>query len=337
MLGAIMTHDAVVSKAREIASRVLAPSAGQNDKAGRFSSEAVESLGESRLLGLMLPVDVGGLGLGPRTFAAVITTLAEADASVSMVYLMHILGAATILAARPSATQAVTPILHEIGAGRHLSTLAFSEAGSRSHFWAPMSRAHRNGKGVSISAKKSWVTSAGHAQSYVVSSLAPEGAGPTDSTLYVLPAETRGLSVAGPWDGLGLRANASAPITLDDCEVSSDLQLTDDGAGFPTMLNVVMPLFNLGSAAVSLGLCRGAVAGTVWHLKTAKFEHLGHSLGEGLPTLRAQLATMQIDTDGLSARIGDLVDHLEKPRETTMLRVLESKAAAGDVAISVTS
>src|ERR1700756_469099 len=332
-----MTHDVAVLKAREVASRVLAPSAGQNDKAGRFSTDAVEALGESGLLGLLLPVDFGGAALGPRTFAVVTATLAEADASVAMVYLMHILGPATISAARPGAARAITPILQEIGAGRHLSTLAFSEAGSRSHFWAPVSRAHRNGSGVRISAKKSWVTSAGHAQSYVVSSLAPEGAGPTDSTLYVLPAETRGLSVAGPWDGLGLRANASAPITLDDCEVSSDLQLTDDGAGFPTMLNVVMPLFNLGSAAVSLGLCRAAVAGTVSHLKTAKFEHLGQSLGESLPTLRAQLASMQIETDGLSARIDNLVDHLEKPRETTMLRVLESKAAAGDSAISVTS
>ncbi len=46
---------------------------------------------------------------------------------------------------------------------------------------------------------------------------------------------------------------------------------------------------------------------------------------------------MQIDTDGLSARIDDLIDHLEQPRETTMLRVLEAKAAAGDTAIAVTS
>ena len=332
-----MTHDAAVSKANEIASRVLMPSAGANDKAGQFSSDAVKSLGEAGLLGLMLRADVGGLGLGPRTFADVMASLAEADASVAMVYLMHILGAAAISAARPSAAQAVTPILQQIAAGRHLSTLAFSEAGSRSHFWAPISRARRNGKGVYISAKKSWVTSAGHAQSYVVSTLAPEGAGPTDSTLYLLLAETHGLSVAGPWDGLGLRANASAPIALEDCEVPSSLQLTDDGGGFPAMLNVVLPLFNLGTASVALGLCRSAVAGTISHLKNAKFEHLGQSLGESLPTLRAQLATMQIDTDGLSARIDDLVEHLEKPRETTMLRVLESKAAAGDIAISVTS
>src|SRR5690242_15059517 len=266
-----MTHDAAVLKAQEIASRVLAPSAAQNDKAGRFSSEAIDSLGESGLLGLMLPTDVGGSGLGPRTFAAITATIADADASVAMVYVMHIVAAKMISAARPSAARAVTPILRDIGAGRHLSTLAFSEAGSRSHFWAPVSRAHRNGNGVRITAKKSWVTSAGHAQSYVVSSLAPEGTGSADSTLYLLPAQTHGLSVAGPWDGLGLRANASAPIALQDCEIPSHFQLTDDGAGFEAMLNLSLPLFNLGSAAVAVGLCRAAVAGTAAHLKTAKF------------------------------------------------------------------
>jgi alkylation response protein AidB-like acyl-CoA dehydrogenase len=332
-----MIHDIAVSNAREIAGRALAPSAGQNDKAGRFSTEAVQALGEAGLLGLMLPVNIGGSGLGPRTFAAVTATLAEADASVAMVYVMHILGTATISAARPSAAQAIAPILQEIAAGRHLSTLAFSETGSRSHFWAPISRAHQNGNKVQITAKKSWVTSAGHAHSYVVSSLAPDAKGPTDSTLYLLPAQTPGLSVAGAWDGLGLRANASAPVALDDCLVPSDFQLTDDGAGFPAMLNIVLPLFSLGTSAVTLGLCRAAVTGTASHLNSAKFEHLGQSLGESLPTLRAQLASMQIDTDGLSARIDDLIEHLENAHETTMLRVLEAKAAAGDVAISVTS
>ena len=124
-----MSHEAAVLKAKEVASRVLAPSAGQNDKTGRFSTEAVESLGKSGLLGLMLPLEVGGSGLGPHTFATVTATLAEADASVAMVYLMHILGAATIMGARPSAAPTVAPILKEIAAGRHLSTLAFSEAG----------------------------------------------------------------------------------------------------------------------------------------------------------------------------------------------------------------
>jgi alkylation response protein AidB-like acyl-CoA dehydrogenase len=330
-----MNHETAISTAKEIADRVLAPAVRQNDKEGRFSTEAVEALGQAGFLGLTLPAELGGAGLGLRTFAAVTGILAEADASVAMVYLMHQCATATIAAARRTA--AIEQILKEIAAGKHLSTLAFSEAGSRSHFWAPVSRARRNGHGVLLTAKKSWVTSAGWAQSYVVSTLAPEGKGPTDSTLYVVPAAISGLSVEGAWDGMGLRANASAPMILEDCEVSPELQLTDDGQGFPTMLNLSLPPFNLGSAAVSLGLCRAAVAATATHLQNARFEHLGQSLGESLPTLRAQLAAMQIDTDGLSARVDDLVAHLEQPRETTLLRILETKAAAGDTAIAVTS
>ncbi len=330
-----MNHEIAVSNAKEIADRILAPAARQNDKEARFSSEAIAALGSVGLLGIMLPTKVGGSALGPRTLAAVIATFAEADASAAMVYLMHMSATATIAAARPGA--AVAQTLKDISVGKHLTTLAFSEAGSRSHFWAPVSRAKRNSAGVHLTAKKSWVTSAGHAQSYVVSALAPEGKSPTDSTLYLLASDTPGLSVAGPWDGLGMRANASAPMILEDCEVSPGLQLTNDGAGFSAMLQVVLPLFNLGTAAVALGLCRAAVAGTAAHLKSARFEHLGQSLGESLPTLRAQLATMQIDTDGLAARLDDLVDHLERPRDTTVLRVLETKAAAGEVAIAVTS
>src|SRR5215470_3187075 len=224
-----MNHETAVASAKEIADRILAPAARQNDRDARFSSEAVAALGPAGLLGIMLPAEVGGSGLGPRTFAAIIATLAEADASAAMVYLMHMSATATIAAARPGATVAQT--LKDISAGRHLTTLAFSEAGSRSHFWAPVSRAKRNGVGVHLTAKKSWVTSAGHAQSYVVSALAPDATGPTDSTLYLVPAGAPGLSVAGPWDGLGMRANASAPMILEDCEVEPSLRLTDDGAG----------------------------------------------------------------------------------------------------------
>jgi alkylation response protein AidB-like acyl-CoA dehydrogenase len=330
-----MNHETAVSNAKDIADRILAPAARQNDKEARFSAEAIAALRSAGLLGVMLPAEVGGAGLGPRTLATVVATFAEADASVAMVYLMHVCATATIASARQGAVVAQT--LQDISAGKHLSTLAFSEAGSRSHFWAPVSRAKRNAAGVHLSAKKSWVTSAGHAQSYVVSALSPEGKSPTESTLYLVESGTSGLSVSGPWDGLGMRANASAPMILDDCKIGPSFQLTDDGAGFKAMLEVVLPLFNLGTSAVALGLCRAAVAGTASHLNSARFDHLGQTLGESLQTLRAQLATMQIETDGLAARIDDLIDHLERPRETTMLRVLESKAAGGEVAIAVTS
>ena len=61
-------------------------------------------------------------------------------------------------------------VRRSIAAGTHTSTLAFSERGSRSHFWAPMSTASAEGDLVRLDAQKSWITGAGHANSYVWSS-----------------------------------------------------------------------------------------------------------------------------------------------------------------------
>src|SRR5262249_41582940 len=139
-----------IARAKEVASNVIAPQAAANDREGRFSIDAVRALGESELPGMLLPATVGGSQLGPEDFAQVTAVLAEADPSVAMVFVMHVLAAAAIAAAPDGA--ALRPVLEEIARGRHLSTLAFSEVGSRSHLSAPVSPAARNRPGVRISA-----------------------------------------------------------------------------------------------------------------------------------------------------------------------------------------
>lgn len=328
-----MNHSTAIETAKTVAKDVLAPNAYENDKSGTFSSAAVDALGKAGLLALTVPTAQGGHGLGPRTFADVVTVLAEADASVAMVFMMHVCGVQCLVSfadKSPDARAAIADIVK----GKHLTTLAFSEKGSRSHFWAPMSKATKGGDGYTINSLKSWVTSAGHAQSYVVSAQLPDAKAPTESGLWVVKKDHPGFRVSDKWDALGMRANASAPMTLEDCKVPESSLLTGDG--FKSMLEIVLPWFNLGQAAVALGLCRGATGATIAHLKTAKFEHLGASLGEALPNLRANVATMQIEADGLAARIADVVTHMENPGELTVLRVLEAKAAAGETAIQVT-
>ncbi len=329
-----MDLSTVATRAKDIATKVLATSASKNDVEARFSTEAVTAWGEAGLLGLLVPKDKGGAGLGPRAVCDTIATFAEVDPSAAMVFLMHSAGTAVLAASKSTGAAAA---LKEIAAGKHLTTLAFSEAGSRSHFWAPVSKATKTPGGVRLDAKKSWVTSANHAQSFMVSTLSADGKGPTDSTIYMVRSGTNGLMKAGAWNALGMRANDSGPMALEAVQVLDADRVSDEGAGFKVMLEVVLPLFNAGQTAISLGICRGAVAATVGHLKSARFEHLGVSLGEALPTLRARLAQMQIDTDGLGARLGDVLGHLEQPGDLTMLRVLESKCAAGDTAMKVTS
>jgi alkylation response protein AidB-like acyl-CoA dehydrogenase len=332
-----MTNDECIENARKVAREVLAPHAADNDRLARFSPEAVRAMGEAGLLGLVVPSESGGAGLGPRAFADVLTILAEADASVGMVFTMHVCATQCLIAGAQRSKQAAAA-LREIAKGTHLTTLAFSEKGSRSHFWAPVSRGERIGSDKTrLNALKSWVTSAGAADSYIVSSQGPDAKGPTDTALYLVRKDSPGLRVQSPWEGLGLRANASSPMVLEACEVDKDALLTEEGGGFKAMLDVVLPWFSLGSACVALGLCRASVASTVTHLRTANFEHMGGAkLGEALPNLRANVANMHIETEGLAARVAALVASLEKPSEATMLRVLEAKAAAGETAIRVT-
>src|SRR5689334_24569999 len=114
-----MNLETAQARAKDIAASVLTPAARQNDREGRFSAEAVEALGKAGLLGLMLPTELGGAELGPKAFAAVTAVLAEADASVAMVYLMHVSAAAVIASARARAK--VDGVLKDIASGHHLS------------------------------------------------------------------------------------------------------------------------------------------------------------------------------------------------------------------------
>src|SRR6185436_8523331 len=156
---------AYLSVAKKIGEQVASVNAAEVDELARFPVESMKSLAESGLMGLCLSKEFGGQGEGMRTFAAVTEELAMACGSTAMVYVMHTAAAQAIASSSVFAERA--PVLKDISSGKHLTTLAFSEAGSRSQFWAPVSKLEQTNGHFTTSASKSWVTSAAHADSYV--------------------------------------------------------------------------------------------------------------------------------------------------------------------------
>ena len=311
----------------EIVGRVVAPTAEEVDRKGAFPRAALEAFGQAGLLGLISSRDVGGLGESHRAATQVVERVASACASTAMVLCMHYAGAAVIEAHGPQAVR------ETIAKGEHVTTLAFSEKGSRSHFWAPVSTATPTGDGVRLDAQKSWITSAGQADSYVWSSRPM--AGESQSTIWLVPADAAGLSIPAPFDGMGLRGNYSSPVTAEGVFVPVENMLGADGDGFNVMMGVVLPYFQLMSAGFSTGTMEAATTKAAAHVSGTKFEHLGQALAD-LPTVRAYLSRMRIKTDMCRALVGDALTALETGREDTMLRVLEVKAAAGEASTEVT-
>ncbi len=314
-------------KVTESIAAVAAQNAVEVD-GGAFPEKTLRAMSETGLLGLVSSADVGGKGQGLAAAAYVVERLARECASTAMVVCMHYCAAVVIEA------HGAMDVRKAIAAGKHLSTLAFSEFGSRSQFWAPVSTAVADGNDVKLTARKSFVTSARHADSYVWSS--KPVAGGELSTLWLVPRKTAGLRTADAgFDGIGLRGNDSTPVTAEDARVPASARLGEDGSGFGVMMGVVLPWFNVLSAAVSNGLMEAAVQKTAAHAGATQFQHAGSTIAD-LPTVRAFVARMRIATDQNKALLADTLAAIQGGRADATLRVLESKAAAGESAGIVT-
>ena len=311
----------------EIATEVIRPEAGSIDATGVFPRASIASLRSAGLLGLISAPEVGGLGAGAPEAARAVERVARECASTAMVLCMHYAATAVLEAYGPVAVR------EEIAAGEHLSTLAFSEVGSRAQFWAPLGVAEQAADGVALTARKSWVTSAVEADSYVWSSRPLEAEGL--STLWLVPARSPGLRVGGSFDGLGLRGNGSTPVDADAVPVADDGMLGADGAGFDIMLGTVLPIFLLMSAGASVGLADAAATAAAAHAASARFEHLDQSLSEQ-PVTRASIGAMRVRADAAAALWSGALDAMASGHDMAALRALEAKAAASETAISVT-
>ncbi len=321
------TDSDLLARLDRIATDVIAANAPSVDSQAQFPQASIDALAKGGFFGVLSSPDVGGLGLGLPTAVRVVERVARACSSTAMVLTMHYCGTAVVEAHGPVAVR------KDIAAGKHLSTLAFSEVGSRSMFWAPVSTATKVGEGTRLNAKKSWVTSAHHATAYVWSSKPVAAEAP--STIWLVPANAKGITIGAGFDGLGLRGNDSVPITAEGVVVDESARLGADGAGFDVMMGIVLPHFQLLNAACSLGIMETAVERTIAHATSTKFEHTGEALRDQ-PVTRAHIARMRIQTDLVRGLLVDAVAAIVDGRADAGLRVLESKAAAGDTAIAVT-
>ena len=323
----------LVAENEKLASEFLAPNADEIDRTRSFPRKNIQELGRSGLLGLLVPVEYGGAGAGIAEMAQILETMAQACASTAMVTLMHYCGTA-VIAAKGSA-ELKQHVLPAVVRGEHLITLAFSEAGSGGHFYVPVSEVQRNGDGLRLTAYKSFVTSAGEAGSYVVSTRKAAAAGPTDVDLYLVLKSTKGFEVAKPFEGLGLAGNASAPMRLEAVVLDEGARLGGQGTGFQTMMELVLPHFRIGVAAVSLGIAGAAFQAASAHVSGRKYEHAGGAALSAIPRVQFLAAEMALELRSARAYLAETVRRTTTGDPEAMLDVLGVKANASEAALAI--
>lgn len=286
-------HDleSILERVQEIAINVAEPNAEAVDRDASWPEQGIRALQQAGLGGLTVPEELGGLGQGSFGLSQVCEILGQECASTAMCFGMHCVGAA-VLSAKATPDQReryLVPIIE----GNHLTTLSLSEAGTGSHFYVP----HTQLEAVSddsyrVTGSKTFVTNGSYADSYVISTVAADPDSPLGQfSCIVVRNEAEGLRWGPPWDGLGMRGNASRALELDQVMVPRNDLLGEEGDQIWYVFQVVAPYFLMAMSGAYLGIASAALEIARNHLIKRHYSESGSSLAQ-VPVLQHRLGTL---------------------------------------------
>jgi alkylation response protein AidB-like acyl-CoA dehydrogenase len=325
-----MEHElsAVLAGVRSVAAGPARAKAASVDAERAFPRDTISALGAGGALGLVVPAGAGGSGGGLLALAEACEQLGAACASSAMVFLMHSVTAATIAA---GGGEGAAELLGRMATGEALGTLAFSERGTGAHFYAPELRAERSNGAVRVSGRKSFVTSGGQADIYL---LLVQGEEEGTADAYALRHDAGGVSFGGRWEGLGMAGNSSVGMELDDVALDGAALIGAAGGATELVFNAVAPYFLVGLGAVNVGIAAAAAQAATEHARSRTYPD-GSSLAE-IQTIQHALADMDMAVRQAhlltqeAARLGEAGD------ESALVSIMESKVVATETAAAVT-
>jgi isovaleryl-CoA dehydrogenase len=317
--------------AQEITTSIIADNAEREDAEALWPEPAMRALADAGLMGLHVPTQLGGHGMGLTELLAIAETLAQESPSTALCYAMHCVGTA-VIAAKATDYQKQA-YLEPIARGEHITTLALSEPGTGAFFWMPETRLTRSVGDFVVEGTKSFVTNGGHADSYVVSTAAPEeGEGEGTFSCIVMDADRPNLHWGEPWRGLGMRSNSSRTARLEGVPIPGVNLLGEEGDQLWYIFEVVAPFFLMAMAGTYVGVARASFEIAREHLATRRHAHSGELLGSN-PVLAHRLGELWTELERTRQLVYGAAARADAGEADALLGVLACKAAAGDTAV----
>ncbi|WP_329100798.1 acyl-CoA dehydrogenase family protein [Micromonospora sp. NBC_01699] len=339
----LSSHDDAVAAAHRVA-QTLAPGVIERDRAGAsvVPRDVLAVLDGSGLLGITVPADHGGPGLGPRTLAEVTRILASVDPAIAQVPQGHFL-VVDILAVWGGAA-ARKRLFAEVLAGRRIGNALAERGGRHAQDLTTRLAADDSGR-LRLDGRKYYCTGALTAAWVAVSALNDEGR----LTLVVVPRDAAGLDVDQDWNTMGQRATISGTTTLDAVAVDPDLVL-DYAAAYavPQQLGARAQLVH---AAIEAGIAGGALRDTRSYLRdrarpSTEAVRAGADSAAGDPHVLHRYGRLATRVRAAEALLADAATVLENvglvpvdaaAATTGSLAVAGAKAFASEVAVEAGS
>lgn len=324
---------AILRRAEEIATDILAPQAERIDRDAVWPETSLRTLLSEGFGGLVVPRQYGGKGQGLQTLARVCELLSKGCASTGVCYGMHCVGSSVISVNATKSQQDgfLTPICQ----GKHITTLSLSETGTGVHFYLPQTRLDSVPPDhYLLSGEKVFVTNGGHADSYVVSAVAGAPEAPAGQfSCVVVPGSTMGMTWGQPWNGVGMRGNSSRSMTLRSVRVPRANLLGREGDQIWYIFNVVTPYFLIAVSATYLGIAASALDEARTHILRRRHVHSG-ALSQA-PIIQHRFGILWGMLERTRRLIYSAAASFDAGEPDALIAIMAGKAELADAAVAI--
>ncbi|MGA0542239.1 isovaleryl-CoA dehydrogenase [Neotabrizicola sp. VNH66] len=212
------------------------PLAATVDRENLFPAPLWREMGDLGLLGITVPVEFGGAGLGYLAHVVVVEEIARASASVSLSYGAHSNLCVNQIALNGSPAQKAK-YLPGLVSGAHVGALAMSEVGAGSDVVSMTLRAEKRGDSYILNGNKFWITNGAEADTLVVYAKTDPAAGSKGITAFLIEKTMKGFTQSPHFDKLGMRGSNTAELIFQNVEVPAENVLGGEGRGVRVLMS----------------------------------------------------------------------------------------------------
>lgn len=251
--------DALRDMVQKFAADEIAPRAQEIDASNEFPNDLWEKFGELGLLGITVPEEDGGVGMGYLAHAVAIEEISRASASVGLSYGAHSNLCVNQLARWGSAEQKAK-YLPKLISGEHVGSLAMSEPGAGSDVVSMRLKAEKRNDKYVLTGNKMWITNAPDASTLIVYAKTDMEAKSRGITAFLIEKDMVGFSTAQKLDKLGMRGSNTCELVFENCEVPYENVLGQEGQGAEILMSgldyerVVLAAGPLGIMAAAMDI-----------------------------------------------------------------------------------
>lgn len=311
---------------REFAEAEIAPHVMEWDESQHFPIELWPKIAELGLTGVIFPEEYGGAGMGYVEYATIIEELSRVDGSVGISVAAHNSLCSNHIYMYGTEEQK-QKYLVPLARGERLGAWGLTEPGAGSDASGTRTTAVRQNGGWVVNGAKNFITHAIHGDTCVAMAVTDRAQRSKGISAFIFEKGMKGFAPSKKENKLGLRASETASVVFEDCHVTQEHLLGEEGMGFVGAMQI-LDGGRISIAALAVGIAQGAYESAVRYSKER--EQFGKPISE-FQAIQFKLADMAVQIEAarlLMYRAAYLKDNGKKTtKESSMAKLYASEVS----------